>query len=187
MRCIVRLLVSAWLLVAGAGLIQIGLIQAGMAQDQSLGDVARDQRQKQQTQPKDAKPAPKKVFTNEDVNSLHDPADDETPAPANSKEDTREARGRANASQSAEQWKSTIQREKNTIVSMQKQMDDLNASVHYVEANRYWGGVQYNERQAQKQEQVERMRGRIDQEKQRLEEMQEGARREGYGSAVYDP
>jgi len=162
----------------------LALCFCGLGFGQSLGDVAREQRQKQQS--KDNKPTPK-VITNEDIPS-HDTL-------ANSSTDTRDSAHRSHEGQPsadgykkpAEQWKAEIQGQKNAIASTQRQMDALNASVHYVEANRYWNGVQHNQRQLQKQEEVQRMQTQLDEQKKRLEEMQEGARRDGYGNAVYDP
>ena len=71
--------------------------------------------------------------------------------------------------------------------SMQNQIDKLNSSIHFVEANRYYNGVQYNERQAQKQEEVQRMQKQLDEQKKQLEDMQESARKAGLGSSVYEP
>jgi hypothetical protein len=87
----------------------------------------------------------------------------------------------------AAQWKQQILAQKSAIASLQRQIDDLNSSVHFVEANRYWNGVQYNQRQVKKQNDVEQMRQQLQQQKQQLEQMQEAARRQGFGSAVYDP
>ncbi|MGH9497520.1 MAG: hypothetical protein ACRD3L_00070 [Terriglobales bacterium] len=66
-------------------------------------------------------------------------------------------------------------------------MDRLNSSIHFVEANRYYNGLQHNERQELKQEQVQRMQDQLELQKKRLDRMQEGARKEGFGTAVYDP
>lgn len=175
-----------WTLKVSVLALALGLIPAaGLLYGQSLGDVAREQRQKQQSS---TTKSPAKVYTNEDVVN-HNASSDDSSQPERSAEQSEEDAGESSthASQSSTQWKSEIQRQKNTITSMQKQMDDLNASVHYVEANRYRDGVLYNQRQAQKQQQVERMRDQIEQEKRKLEQMQEGARRDGYGSAIYDP
>jgi hypothetical protein len=47
--------------------------------------------------------------------------------------------------------------------------------------------VEYNKKQAQKQQDVERMQAQYDDQKRDLEQMQENARKAGYGSAVWDP
>jgi predicted RNase H-like nuclease (RuvC/YqgF family) len=168
-------------LVLGA----LALSLCGLGFGQSLGDVAREQRQKQQT--KDSKPAPK-VITDEDIPTHDTLADDSSSTAASSAHHSYEGHPSHDGyKKPAGQWKAEIQGQKNAIASMQRQMDELNASVHFVEANRYRNGVQYNQRQIQKQEEVQRMQQQLDEQKKRLEEMQEGARRDGYGNAVYDP
>ena len=87
----------------------------------------------------------------------------------------------------AERWKSTIQTQKNAIASLQSQIDSLNDSVHYAPANCVENCVQWNERQKQKQDQVESMKSQLEQQQKRLDDLQEGARRQGFGSSVYDP
>ena len=76
---------------------------------------------------------------------------------------------------------------KAAIAGLEAQIDKVNASVHYVVANEYYNGVQYNEAQAKKQQQVEQMRAQLVEQKKKLETMQEAARQAGMGSAVYDP
>ena len=87
----------------------------------------------------------------------------------------------------AEQVKTQILSMKNYIASMQSQLNILNQSIHYAGGNCVSGCVQWNERQKQKQEQAETMKEQLAQQQKRLEEMQETARRQGFGSSVYDP
>jgi predicted RNase H-like nuclease (RuvC/YqgF family) len=163
----------------------LALSLCGFSFGQSLGDVAREQRQKQQS--KDNKPAPK-VITNEDIPSHDTLADTPRDTADSSSHHSYEGQPSHDGyKKPAEQWRAEIQAQKNAVASTQRHIDELNASVHYVEAARYWNGVQYNQRQLQKQEEVQRMQQQLDQEKKRLEEMQEGARHDGYGNAVYDP
>ena len=61
------------------------------------------------------------------------------------------------------------------------------SSIPFVEANAYTKGVQYNKVQARKQQEVERVRGQLSEWQRDLEQMQETARKAGYGSAVWDP
>jgi acetolactate synthase regulatory subunit len=149
---------------------------------QSLGDVARAQRQKQQA--KDPKTAPK-VVTNEEIPESPDAA-------ANSSDDADSSNESAPAvpsagKKSAEQWKAEITVRKARIAALQNQVDKLNDSVHFVEANRYSNGVQYNQYQLKKQQEVQRMQKQLDSEKKQLEDAQESARKAGFGTAVYDP
>jgi|SRR5215471_16086243 len=151
---------------------------------QSLGDVARAERQKQQEKkPSEAK----KVITDDDLpqHELDSNPDDQLIDPD---EDAPVSDSTAEAKlQQGERWKAQILAQKSSIANLQAQIDRLNSSIHYVEANRYYKGVQHNERQAQKQEQVEQMKKRLDEQKQKVEEMQEAARHAGFGSTVYDP
>lgn len=161
------------------GIAGLALLLSGVSHGQSLGDVAREQRQKQQA--KKDKPAAK-VVTNEDLPEHPQDADDsEKPEPGS------EPQAHHAGSRSPEQWKAQIAAQKQSIAALQRQMDRLNSSVHFVEANRYYYGVQHNERQEQKLEQVQRMQDQLEQQRKRLEDMQEAARKEGFGNSVYDP
>jgi predicted RNase H-like nuclease (RuvC/YqgF family) len=145
---------------------------------QSLGDVAREQRQKS----KDTHAA-RKVLTNED---MPDRPEESTPA-VTDEHDTAPASHASNDTHAGEQWKAKIETQKNLISSLQGQIDKLNSSIHFVEADRYYNGVQHNERQVKKQEEVERMQKQLDDQKKQLEDMQESARKAGLGSSVYEP
>jgi predicted RNase H-like nuclease (RuvC/YqgF family) len=89
--------------------------------------------------------------------------------------------------QSGDQFKSAIARQKGIIADLKARVDKVNGSIHFVEANAYRNGVEYNKLQAQKQQEVERLQGQLDEQKRDLEQMQEKARKAGYGSAVWDP
>jgi hypothetical protein len=161
---------------------------------QSLGDVARQQRQKQQAKDKDAHPAAK-VITNEDL-----PAHSDSDSTAATKD--KEKHGDASSStgvgeyptpgtpsdpNAAAQWKATIQAQKNVIDSLQAEIEKVNDSIRFVQANRYSNGVEYNEYQVKKQQEVERLKKQMEGEKKKLEDLQESARKAGFGSAVYEP
>jgi hypothetical protein len=145
---------------------------------QSLGDVARQQRQNQQAKKDQAAP---KVITNEDLPE-HQAADD-----SEATNQSHESVPHAHSSKSADQWKAEIEAQKQTIATLQRQMDRLSATIHYVEANRYYNGAQHNLRQEQKEAEVGRMQDQMELQKKRLDEMQEAARKDGFGNAVYDP
>jgi hypothetical protein len=149
----------------------------------SLGDLARQQRQqKEAEQTKNAS----RVVTDEEVpehtgpepavTSDHRERGSSMPAPS------------TGAKQSAERWKSQIQAQKAQIASLQAQIDKVNQSIRF--APHECAGprcVQWNERQREKQQQVERMQAQIQEQKKRLEAMQESARKQGYGNSVYEP
>jgi hypothetical protein len=143
---------------------------------QSLGDVARQQRQSQQ-----AKKDQSKVITNEDL------PDRQIAEESGKAAQNREPVPHHAASKSAEQWRTEIEAQKKNIEMLQRQMDRLSGTIHYVEANRYYNGAQHNLRQEQKEAEVGRMQDQMEVQKQRLEEMQEAARKDGFGNAVYEP
>lgn len=166
-----------------AGLILgIAVLPVPATLGQSLGDLAREQQQKKS---KAGSAASKKVITNEDL-PAHTDADSDSSNSQETREDSYVPPA-TNDRRSAQQWKAAILQQKNAIAEMQRRVDDLTSSIHFVEANRYENGVRYNQHQLQKQQEVERMRKQLDVQKKRLDEMQEGARRAGFGSAIYDP
>src|SRR5277367_1683371 len=159
-------------IIAIAGLISF----ATASYAQSLGDVAREQRQKQA---KDAHPV-HKVVTNEDIPESPEAVSttsvsDEPATPA------------SNDTHAAEQWKAKLETQRSSIASLQSQIDKLNASIHFAGPNCVANCVQYNERQIHKQDEVERMQKQLEEQKQKLEDMQESARKAGLGSSVYEP
>jgi hypothetical protein len=150
----------------------------------SLGDLARQQRlQKASAGVKDADAS--KVITNEEIhqNAIAQPAAD------SSSVDHRSMPASSNGmKQSGEQWKSQIEAQKSQIATLQKQMDQLNQSIRF--ASHPCAGprcVEWNEHQREKQQQVERMQADLNGRKKSLEEMQESARKQGYGNSVYEP
>jgi hypothetical protein len=87
----------------------------------------------------------------------------------------------------AEQWKSQIVALKNNMAALQQSIGSLSASIQYAGANCVANCEQWNERQKQKQDQVETMKGQLEQQQKMLEDLQDRARKQGYGSSVYDP
>ncbi|HSZ62898.1 MAG TPA: hypothetical protein VK828_13935 [Terriglobales bacterium] len=166
-----------------SGVLLIGSVAYG----QSLGDVARENREKKQANAASAsgssKPKPKVI------------TDDNLPARvvASSSETERDikpvatAGGQSAGRLSAEEWKSRILAQKNAIAAQQAQIDKLNESIRCVTASLYTNGIQHNENQAKKQESVAQMQQQLEEQKKTLAQMQEAARQAGMGSAVYDP
>jgi len=155
---------------------------------QSLGDVARQARQ-QKTRVSDAPGKDlqaHKVVTNDEI-----PEQAASTADGSGADQSYELASHQASSEpgklSAERWKALIQAQKNVVSSLQKQIDRLNSSIHFVEANLYVNGPQHNKRQAQKQQEVERAQAQLEEQRKRLEDMQESARKQGYGSSVYEP
>jgi len=147
----------------------------------SLGDLARQQRQEKGAPGEEAK-APK-VITNEEIPeraeaaSLHRTGAQENAVQASSN----------GPKISAEQWRSQIVTQKNQVASLQNQIDEINESIRFAPANCAANCVGWSERQREKQRHAERMQVQLEEQKKRLDDMQESARKQGYGSAVYDP
>jgi hypothetical protein len=148
---------------------------------QSLPEVAREQHQKQQTATGEKT---KKVITNDDIpsssNGAEDSDDEATQKPATSLKHSKPGK-------SAEQWKKEIFAQENVVRSLEHEVARLSSSVHFVEVNRYSNGVQYNQYQARKQEEVVRLQKQLDGETKKLSDMQEAARKAGFGNSVYEP
>jgi len=70
---------------------------------------------------------------------------------------------------------------------LQSQIDSLSDSIKFAPANCVSGCVQWNERQRQKQDQVDSMKLQLADMQKHLEDMQEACRQQGFGSSVYDP
>jgi hypothetical protein len=162
-----------------------------------LGDAARQARQQKQqkdvqskeNQGKEAQP-PKaaKVITNDEIPGHLSPA---LPHSADGGGRTQPVSYMPSASDRSktppEQWQSMILAQKNAISSMQNQIEKLNDSIHFASGSCVANCVQWNQRQREKQVQVEQMQAQLEDQKKRLEDMQESARRQGYGNSVYDP
>ena len=152
----------------------------------SLGDLARQQRHKQQ-QPKTAVPS-KKVVTNEDIpEHPQETSAAETDLPNSEVHDSSAASSAGDVMKTGEQWKAAIQQQKNAVADLKNHIDKLQDSIHFVEANRYRNGVEYNKVQAEKQKEAQRLQSRLDELQKNLEQMQESARKAGFGSSVWDP
>lgn len=173
------LLVSAMLLLAGFA----------FGQEPSLGDVARQQRRKQLSKPANAAV---RVVTNEDIPERPDASADPSKESDGDKgeepkEEHSSAASEPRKAESAAEWKARILAQKTVVTAQQEQVERLRDSIHFVEANRYVNGVQYNEQQHRKQIQLGQMESQLEQQKKKLADMQESARRAGFGNSVYDP
>jgi len=160
------------------------------AQDpQSLGDVARQAKQQKQrsegntAQSTDPQKPSKSthVITNEEIPQHEDttntaPQSGDSPSVAPDKEQKRPA----------DYWKSHILQTKRSIASLQHSIDTLSSSIRFSQGN-YQKHVDWNERQRRKQQEVENLKSQLDRLQKHLEELQEAARHQGYGSSVYEP
>ncbi|HME33974.1 MAG TPA: hypothetical protein VKF84_01960 [Candidatus Sulfotelmatobacter sp.] len=134
---------------------------------------------------KNASPKPSHVITNEEIPSHI--GSTLTSAKGSHPASTPDEQSSSNDGDAAEQWKSQIQAQKGGIASLQSEIASLNDSIQYAGANCVSNCVQWNEEQKRKQDQVETMKAELVEQQKRLEDLQESARKQGFGSSVYDP
>lgn len=198
------------------------------AHGQSLGEIARQYREKQDAeQASGVKP---KVFTNKDLpenpqgyqaprepqpdnrasagNGLDRPSSDgrsfgnrafsrppdgsNNPfaepgyrsSPQGGPQGMRSAPQGTEAQRGGEQWRQQIQERENRIASMQARIDQMTASMRSGGASAQGPYNRYQSRQA---ERVTEMQMRLDEQKRKLDEMQDAARHAGMHTQVYDP
>jgi hypothetical protein len=190
------------LLIAITAITMLCGIVAQAQESQSLGDVARQVRlQKQQkeaqskpntgaqsgavSQTSDSKDA--RAITNE--NMYQQTASIAASKPKHDRDEDKQVDPSDPAKQSdhAEEIKAAIQSQKSAIASAKQEMESLSNSIHYAGGSCIANCAQWNERQKEKQDEVERMKTQIEEQQTRLEEMQESARKQGFGSSVYEP
>jgi TolA-binding protein len=162
---------------------------------QSLGDVARANREKQAAQ--GATGTRPKVITNQDLPtepgeiSESDASSPMTmvsgvnrPFDERSSDERFTQQGLADQRVGAE-WRERIQTQESRIAQLQGRIDQMNAAIHGSS-----GGVQYERYtryQARQMQRVAQMQDTLDQQKQKLVRMQEAARHAGMHTTVYDP
>jgi hypothetical protein len=165
------------------------------AYGQSLGDIARQNREQQSAE--DASGARPKVITNKDL--PQDPDGDQgsraalpaaSPAFSNADGDRsaqqRFAEHRFAEQRAAQQTKRQILAQENRMANLQARIDQINGRIHSV-----CGTAQYegpcNRYQARQLQRVAQMQMQLDEQKRKLDQMQEAARHAGMRSAVYEP
>ncbi len=189
-------------------ILAVALLMSAVSYGQSLGDVARENREKKAA---DAAAASSKVITNKDLPK--DPAASEdgsqTPLAASkaTEEDSnsvaeekslaarraadnraahRSMQQRMAEQRTAQQWKTQILAQKEKMAALQSRIDQIRASIRAA-----YGNVQYqepyNRPEARQLQRIEEIQLQLDQQQRRLDQMQEAARRAGMHSAVYDP
>jgi hypothetical protein len=170
------------------------------AHGQSLGDVARENREQKAAQ---APATPPKVITNSTLPK--DPADSAPtvnqapertgPSTATAASSKKAAQQRAAEQRAAAQWKQKILAQESTIANLRLRVDQLKASIHFVDPNNYYpydsyssyAGMAQNQYQARQLERLAQLQLQLNQQKKKLEDLQEAARHAGMHTAVYDP
>lgn len=156
---------------------------------QSLGDIARQQREKNKQQATTTD----KVLTNDDLSTTGhsaDTASDDSQKKKSVKPKTSPAAGQSNKDEqpSAEELKAAIQDKKQAIAETQDEIAKLQSTINYVQNNRniYTNAPEYNDAQKRKEQEVNRLKGVLQQQQDELKDLQDTARKAGYGSAIYD-
>lgn len=178
--------------------------------DQSLGDLARQVRAEKQQKAAQAKDTAKDAASSQTdgkdstqartTHVLDSDDDSETAVPKSADSNHSDSKktgsaddktsGAADPAQreaAAEKWKSQIEEQKSAITQLQQQIEQVSSSIHYAGGNCVSNCEKWNEHQQQKQQQVETMKSQLEELQRHLEEMQESARKQGFGSSVYEP
>jgi hypothetical protein len=163
--------------------IALGLTSA---HGQSLGDIARANRDKQNSAtPAASQPA---VITSDDLEAGTggNGRDGQDPAAKVSKV---AAHGRAEQDaidpRVAAQWKKQIVAQQDKIATLQGKIDVLNAAIHPAGSAQFNGP--YNKYQTTQMQRLADVQLQMDEQKKKLVEMQEEARKAGMHTTVYDP
>lgn len=175
--------------------LALAFLITSAAYGQSLGDVARENREKKSAE--DNSTASPKVITNKDLpkdaDANQEPAEENSKTDAEASATTAEQRAAHRSAQqrlaeqrAANQWKRQILAQKNRVAALQARIDQFNA-----ETSSTYGSVQYEPPYGRSQnsqiQRVSQMQQKLDEQKARLADMQESARRAGMHTTVYDP
>jgi hypothetical protein len=158
------------------------------AYGQSLGDVARESREKKSEA---AATAPPKVITDGDLpKNAQEEAGGSSKPPTASPGKTGAGKAAATSpadTRAAEQWRRQILAQKRTVATLEKRLARFQASLSSVDANAIARGEIFSRSQALEQERLAQVQEQLEEQRAKLLEMQEEARRAGMHTQVYDP
>jgi hypothetical protein len=158
------------------------LVFSVAAYGQSLGDAARQNRQKE----KASTPVSKKVITNDDI-----PQSPTSPPGHEADEKTDPTLFSASADpqppRTAWEWRSMIAAQKDRIETLRTDFQKLNEPLHFVSGAESANAVEYNLSELKRRQDAKNLRKELDEQAMRLAEMQRAARKVGMSAAVYDP
>ena len=160
------------------------------AYGQSLGNVARESRDKKAEA---TATAPPKVITDADM-----PTDAQRLEGSGTAGKARNASsGKTGADRPAstnpvdahpaEQWRRQILAQKRTVATLEKRLARFQASLSSVDADAIARGEIFSRSQALEKERLDQVQEQLDEQRAKLLEMQEEARRAGMHTQVYDP
>lgn len=183
-----------------------GQPSVGASSGQSLGDVARANQKKKAVEGSSG--APSKVFTNANLPKNPDgytaPAadqDEDSPPSSAKSAATRKLEERhANQQRGAEEraamrWKQQISTQKWVVANLQSQVDELRTLIRFTSQNEYqptdargnYAGLAYNRTEARQIERLRQVERQLQQQRHKLEDMQNAARHAGMHTNVSDP
>ncbi len=167
-------------------ILAIGLLTGWICYGQSLGDVARENRERMA---EDAAIAPPLVVTTADFpKNMHtNPPPSDTQAEKSSQAtDHHSAQQRIAQQRAAQQWKQQILAQKQKVLTLQARINQLHASIQAANGSVQFEGPS-NRYQARQLQQVMQIQQQLELQKIKLDQMQDAARHAGLHSAVYDP
>lgn len=154
------------------------------AYGQSLGDIARANREKQTSTTSTAKPST--VITNDDLGQDSPAKDASRPAGTASNKPVRRIAQEGDIDpHAAAQWKKQIVAQQDKIATLQGHVDEINATLHPAGSAQFNGP--YNRYQTAQMDKLANLQLQLDEQKKKLAEMQEEARQAGMHTTVYDP
>ena len=170
-------------------ILAIALLMISAAYGQSLGDIARANREKQNAE--NASAAQPRVITNANLPKDPELNEERAEAPSGASvnstaADHRSAQQRLAEQRAADQWKRQILAQENKMAILQARIDQLNASIRSAGGSVQYEGP-YNRYQERQLQRVAQIQLRLDEQRMKLDQMQEAARHAGMHSAVYDP
>jgi hypothetical protein len=155
---------------------------------QSLEDVARQSREK-----KAAATTPPKVITDADLAKDEPGTEDPgTPSKVHAASPGKAAIKNAAStstpdSQAAEQWRRQILAQKRSVETLEKRLARYQASLSSVDASAIARGEILSRNQALERDRLAQVQEQLDEQRSKLLELQEEARRAGMHTQVYDP
>ncbi len=152
------------------------------AQAQSVADVARQNQQRVQNRPAE------NVITNDDM-PTEGLADEGAVAQRHSskqKSDPDSAKVLA-MDKEARNFRAKILTQKSAISALQARIDHETSAVHFARSSVSYNAAQTNTRAQAKLDEIQALNQQMDSEKKKLEDLQEAARKAGFGNGVYDP
>jgi hypothetical protein len=175
-------------------ILAAALFVGSVAYGQSLGDIARENREKQNAE---AATTPPKVITNKDLPKDTNPNPEASATPLGTgengskvaedrAEDHHLADQRLAEQHAADQWRRQIRVQKIKVARLQARIDQLHASIQAANGSAQFEGP-VNRYQALQLQQVAQFQQQLNEHRRRLEQMQEAARHAGMRTPVYDP